>query len=55
MKKFTKNPLFILSLGLIILAGSSVGATRAAMAYSSEAEKVEFGTNKLYEHCNFSV
>ena len=47
MKKIIKNPLTILVLGLIIVAGSSVGATRAAMGYSSAAENVDFETEKL--------
>ena len=47
MKKLFKNPLTILVLGLIIVAGSSVGATRAAMSYSNAAEEVSFETEEL--------
>jgi len=48
MKRIIKNPLTILVLGLIIVAGSSVGATRAAMSYSDAAEEVSFETEELY-------
>jgi hypothetical protein len=48
MKKIIKNPLIILAAGVLILAGSSVGATRAAMTYSEAAERVEFETDALY-------
>ncbi|WP_052169837.1 hypothetical protein [Pseudobutyrivibrio ruminis] len=47
MKRIIKNPLTILVLGLIIVAGSSVGATRAAMSYSNAAEEVSFETEEL--------
>ncbi len=47
MKKIVKNPLIILAAGLVIVAGSSVGATRAAITYSNEAETVDFSTSKL--------
>ncbi len=47
MKRIIKNPLTILVLGLIIVAGSSVGATRAAMSYSDAVEEVSFETEEL--------
>ncbi len=48
MKKLFKNPLTILVVGLVLVAGSSVGATRAALSYSDSAEEVSFETKKLY-------
>ncbi len=47
MNKFVKNPLIILAAGVIVVAASGAGATRAALTYSSEAEKVDFSTSVL--------
>ena len=47
MKKLFKNPLTMLVVGLVLVAGSSVGATRAALSYSDSAEEVSFETEKL--------
>ncbi|MBP5594753.1 MAG: hypothetical protein J6Y02_05170 [Pseudobutyrivibrio sp.] len=47
MKKIVKNPLVILAVGVLVVAGSSVGATRAAITYSSRAEQVDFTTAQL--------
>ena len=47
MKKKFVNPLIVLAAGLIIVGASSVGATRAAMTYSNEAEQVDFSTSNL--------
>ena len=47
MKKLFKNPLTMLVVGLVLVAGSSVGATRAALSYSDSAEEVSFETKKL--------
>ena len=48
MKKVFKNPVIVLAAGLIFVAGSGVGATRAAIAYSNSAESVSFETDHLY-------
>ncbi len=48
MKKVFKNPVIVLAAGLIFVAGSGVGATRAAIAYSDSAESVTFETDHLY-------
>lgn len=45
MKKIIKNPLVALALGLIIIAASSVGATRAAVIYQDNAKEVDFDTS----------
>lgn len=42
-----KHPLIIFAAGLLLLAGSSVGATRAAFASQTEASKVDFSTAEL--------
>ena len=47
MKKIVKNPLVILAVGVLIVASSSVGATRAAISYSNKADQVNFSTAKL--------
>ena len=47
MKKIVKNPLVILAVGMLVVAASSVGATRAAITYSSQSEQVDFSTAKL--------
>lgn len=47
MKKIVKNPLVLLAVGVLVVAGSSVGATRAAITYSSRAEQVDFSTSEL--------
>ncbi|MBP5324190.1 MAG: hypothetical protein J6Y86_01680 [Pseudobutyrivibrio sp.] len=47
MKKIVKNPLVILAVGVLVVAGSSVGATRAAIAYSNKADQVNFSTAEL--------
>lgn len=47
MKKIVKNPLVILAVGVLIVAASSVGATRAAISYSNKADQVNFSTAKL--------
>lgn len=47
MRKIVKNPLIILAVGLIIVAASSVGATRAAITYSNEAQEMDFSTARL--------
>ncbi|SCZ80977.1 hypothetical protein [Pseudobutyrivibrio xylanivorans] len=44
MKKFYKNPLVLLTLGLLVIGASTVGATRAAMISQSEADRVNFKT-----------
>lgn len=44
MKKFYKNPLTLLAIGVIVIAASTVGATRAAMISQSEADRVNFAT-----------
>ncbi len=44
MKKLIKNPLILLALGLIIIVSGSVGATRAALVYQTQAERVNFST-----------
>lgn len=44
MKKIIKNPLIILAVGVMVLAGSSVGATTAAINNFSEAKEVDFST-----------
>lgn len=48
MKKVFKNPVIVLAAGLLFIAGSGVGATRAAIAYSNSAESVTFETDHLY-------
>ncbi len=47
MKKIIKNPLTILVVGLMILAASTAGATRAAFTYQTAAEKVNFSTANI--------
>lgn len=47
MKKFYKNPLLILALGLLIISAGSISATRAAMVYQSAAERVNFSTAEI--------
>lgn len=47
MKINVKNPLIILAAGLIVVAASGTGATRAAITYSNKAEMVDFSTSKL--------
>ncbi|SFH97877.1 hypothetical protein SAMN04487830_11545 [Pseudobutyrivibrio sp. OR37] len=47
MKYIAKNPLVILAVGLLIVLGSSVGATRAAFQYQSEANEVDFRTSEV--------
>lgn len=47
MKKIVKNPLIVLAVGILIVLGSSVGATRAAFMYKSEAEEVDFHTTNV--------
>lgn len=44
MKKFYKNPLVLLALGLLVIGASTVGATRAAMISQDEADRVNFTT-----------
>lgn len=44
MKKFIKNPLVLLTLGLLVIGASTVGATRAAMISQDEADRVNFTT-----------
>ncbi len=44
MKKIIKRPLVILALGILIVGASTVTATRAAIVYQTEAEKVNFST-----------
>ncbi len=48
MKKIFKNPVIVLAAGLLFIAGSGIGATRAAIAYSDSAENVSFETDYLY-------
>lgn len=47
MKKFYKNPLIILAIGILVLGASSVTATRAAMVAQTAAERVNFKTVAL--------
>ena len=47
MKKIVKNPLVILAVGVLIVLGSSIGATKAAFVYKSEAEEVDFHTSNV--------
>ena len=47
MKKIVKNPLVLFAVGVLVVAGSSVGATRAAITYSTRAEQVDFSTSEL--------
>ena len=49
MKKLIKNPLVILAVAIILLVGSSVGATRAALIYQSYRDVVTFSTAEI--HC----
>ncbi len=42
-----KHPLIIFAAGLLLLAGSSVGATRAAFASQTKASEVDFSTATL--------
>ncbi len=44
MKKIIKNPLVILSLGILLIGVSTATATRAAIVYQTEAERVNFST-----------
>ena len=44
MKKFYKNPLILLTLGILVIGASTVGATRAAMISQNEADRVNFST-----------
>jgi len=47
MKKILKHPLLILGIGFILIAGSSIGATRAAITYQNAAQQVDFSTSTL--------
>ncbi len=47
MKIQIKRPLMVFAAGLVLVAASSVGATRAAMAYQSDANSVDFSTSTL--------
>lgn len=47
MKKIIKTPLIILGIGILIMAASTAGATRAAMVYQSKAERINFSTAAL--------
>lgn len=44
MKKIIKHPLVILALGILVVGVSTATATRAAMVYQTEAERVNFST-----------
>ncbi len=46
MKRFVKQPLIVLAAGVLVLAGTSVGATRAAIESATQAT-VEFDTSTL--------
>ena len=45
MKKLVKNPLTILAVAFVLVLGSSVGATRAAVVYQTAADMVSFETD----------
>lgn len=47
MKKMVKKPLVVLAIGVLLLLGSSVGATRAAVIYQDNAREVDFRTSNL--------
>lgn len=47
MKKFIKNPLVILAVAVVLLAGSSIGATRAAVVYQSARDDITFRTAQI--------
>lgn len=44
MKKIIKHPLVILAIGILVVGASTATATRAAMVYQTEAERVNFST-----------
>ena len=44
MKINVKHPLFVLAAGLVLVAGSTFGATNAAKADQAKVESVEFKT-----------
>ncbi|MBR5637792.1 MAG: hypothetical protein IKW81_12760 [Pseudobutyrivibrio sp.] len=46
MKKFYKNPLIILVLGIIVIGASTVGATRAALTYQ-RIDSIQFKTAEI--------
>lgn len=47
MKKFVKKPLIVLAVGVVMLMGTSVGATRAALIYQDDAKTVDFRTSRI--------
>ena len=47
MKMKINRPLMVFAAGLLIVAGSSVGATRAALTYSAEGEEVNYSTSTM--------
>ena len=47
MKKQIKRPLIVFAAGVVLVAASSVGATRAAITYQNAAEQVDFSTSTL--------
>ena len=47
MKLEIKRPLIVFAAGLVLVGASSVGATRAAVAYQANADEVDFSTSKM--------
>lgn len=47
MKKLFKNPLILLAVAALLIAGSTVGATRAALNATSDRDDVAFSTGKV--------
>jgi len=47
MKKIINKPLIVFAAGLLLLAGSTIGATSAAINYSSEQRTLDFKTASL--------
>ena len=47
MNKKIKSPLILLAVGILVIGASTAGATRAAIAIQSSAERVNFSTASL--------
>ena len=47
MRKNIKRPLIVFAAGLVLVLGSGVGATRAAMTYQTDKQSVDFSTSTL--------
>lgn len=47
MNNRIKHPIIVFAAGIVLLAASSIGATRATFTYQSDAQQVDFSTSTL--------